>query len=91
MRGYIFPENEREMLENWLETGEINQELMNLFTKIRDKTPALRRDMHLLLAVLRKKNTEKRGRGYVSRETEFGSALRRAESALIRTRRGTAT
>ncbi len=76
------------MLVRWLETGETDQQLMNLFTSIRNNTPVLREDLRLLLVVLRKKSAEKRGRGYYSVRTKFGSALRRAESMLKFTRRG---
>jgi hypothetical protein len=87
MRSYFFTEKEREMLERLLETGETDQQLMNLFTSIRKNTPFLREDLRLLLAVLKKKSTENRGRGYHSIKTEFGSALRRAESTLKYSRR----
>jgi hypothetical protein len=87
MRSYFFTEKEREMLVRWLETGETDQQLMNLFTSIRKNTPVLRADLRLLLVVLRKKSAEKRGKGYHSIKTEFGSTLRRAESLLKYTRR----
>jgi hypothetical protein len=64
---------------------------MNLFTSIRKNTPVLREDLRLLLVVLRNKSAEKRGRGYYSVKTEFGSTLRRAESMLKYSRRGRAS
>jgi hypothetical protein len=91
MRSYIFTEREREKLERWMETGEADRHTMNLFKKMRENTPPLREDLELMVLVLKKKASEKRGRGYNTGKTEYGSALRRVESALTRIRRGGAT
>ena len=91
MREYIFTEDDRRRLTRWLETGEEDQVTRNLFVQIRRSVPSLAEDMDLLLRVVKAMQRLRRWRGYVTGRGEFGSALRRGESALTRARRGAAT
>jgi len=91
MRRRIFTDRERGLLEAWIETAEENQETRNVMSWIRQGWPGLADDMTLLFRAVRTMMRRRRWRGYVTRGSEFGSALRRAESALTRARRGAST
>ncbi len=91
MRRYIFTERERSLLREWIESGEEGQETRNVLSWIRHGWPDLAEDMTLLFTVIDRMMRLHRWRGYTTRGSEFGSALRRAESALMRARRGVAT
>ena len=91
MRRFIFTKRERELLSTWLETGEEDNETRKLFSRIRKGFQEMAEDMELMFAVIRALMRRRRWRGRITGRTEFGSALRRAESALTRTRRGAAT
>ncbi len=91
MRRFIFTERERELLKKWLVTGEESNETRKLLTRIRKGFPDLAEDMEIMFAVIRELMRRRRWRGRVTGGSEFGSTLRRAESALTRARRGGAT
>jgi len=91
LRRFIFTDRERELLKTWLETGEESNETRKLLTRIRKGFPDLAEDMEIMFAVIRELMRRRRWRGRVTGSCEFGSTLRRAESALTRVRRGGAT
>ena len=91
MRRYIFTENERRLLEEWLRKGEETQKTKNVFFLIRRNVSPLNRDLRLMLEVVRELKKERRWSGRVTESSEFGSKFRRAESALTRLRRGRTT
>ena len=91
MRGFIFTERERRLLERWLEEGEETGETLKVFHWIRRNLSPLREDVELMLRVIRELKRRRRWRGRLTGRSEFGSRLRRAESALTRARRGRAT
>ena len=86
MRGFIFTERERRLLEEWLESGVETAETRRLFTWIRQRMSVLRGDLVLMLRVIRELRRRRRWRGNLAGGSGFGSALRAAESGL--TRRG---
>ena len=86
MRRYIFTDWERRLLEEWLEDGAENQSARDLLSKIRQGWPILAEDMTLLFEVIRAMQRRRRWRGRMTKGSEFGLALRRAESALTRAR-----
>ena len=88
MRKYIFNENERRQLENWLNTDEETHATRKLLSTIRTSLPQLREDMILILRVARKLRRTERWRRREGDNTPFGSAYRRARSVLTHTRRG---
>jgi hypothetical protein len=92
VRRYIFTDRERRLLEQWIdsETNE-TQGTRDLLTKIRKGWPRLADDLALLFRVARTMMSRRRWRGYATRGSEYGSALRRAESALTRLRSAEAT
>jgi len=91
MRRYIFTGRERRLLEAWIETAEENQETRNVLSWIRQGWPGLADDVTLLFRAVRTMMRRQRWRGYVTRGNKFGSALRRAESALTLARKGAAS
>ncbi len=91
MRRYIFTDRERRLLEAWIETAEESQETRNVLSWIRQGWPGLADDVTLLFKVVRTMMKRRRWRGYATGGSEFGSALRRAESALTLARRGADT
>jgi hypothetical protein len=91
MRKYILTENERRQLENWLNKDEETRTTRDLFSMIRLNLPQIREDMILILKVAKKLRRLERWRRREGDKTPFGSAYRRARSALSRTRRGTNT
>ena len=88
MRTFIFTERDRRLLRRWLESGEEDGETRKLFTGIRQSTPQLAEDIDLMLRVIRELRRRRRWWGRITNRSEFGSALRRAESALTRARKG---
>jgi len=92
LRRYIFTDRERRLLEQWIDS-EMNesQATRDLLTKIRKGWPRLAEDMTLLFRVTRTMMSRRRWRGYATRGSEYGSALRRAVSALTRLRNAGAT
>jgi len=91
VRSYIFTEWEEEKLEEWLRDGTEDQSTRDLLSKIRRGFPGLAEDMELLFRTIRAMQRRGRWWGRITARSEFGSALRRAESALTRARRGAAT
>jgi hypothetical protein len=86
LRRYIFTDRERRLLEDWIETAEETGDLPRILSWIRQGWPGLADDMTLLFKTVRTMMRRRRWRGYVTRGSEFGSALRRAEYALTRAR-----
>ena len=91
MRSFIFTERERRLLERWLEEGEENVETVKVFHWIRRNLTPVREDVELMLRVIRELRRQRRWRGRITRQSEFGSRLRRAESELTRARSVRAT
>ena len=91
MRKYIFTDRERRLLEEWIEEGAENQQTRIVLSWVRKNWISLEEDMELLFKVVRKMQGQQRWWGRVTGRSEFGSALRRAESALTRARRGAST
>lgn len=91
MRRYIFNENERRLLEEWLRTGEESQSTRDVFWNIRRNVSPLNRDLRLMLEAVRELKRRGRWSGRVTGSSGFGSAYRLAESALTRLRRGRTT
>lgn len=91
MRGYIFTEKERRLLEAWLKTGEENQTTKDIFCMIRRNVSPLNRDLRLMLKVIRELKKERRWSGRVTESSEFGSTFRLVESALTRLKSGRIT
>jgi hypothetical protein len=85
-RRFIFTERERRLLERWLEEGEEDVDVPRIFTWIRSNLTTIREDVELMLRVIRELRRRRRWRGRIRDRSEFGSALRRAESALTRAR-----
>ena len=83
MREYILTEDDHRRLR-WLEKGEEDQTTRNLFVKIRRSLSQLRTDLDLILDVIRELKRQRRWRGRITGSSEFGSALRCAESSLTR-------
>ena len=88
MRAFIFTERDRRLLRRWLESGEEDGETRKLFTGIRQNISQLAEDVDLMLRVIRELRRRHRWWGRITGRSEFGSALRRAESALARVGRG---
>jgi hypothetical protein len=88
VRRYIFTDRERKLLRGWMETGEESQGTMNVLSWIRQGFPLLAEDMDLLFKAIRTMQRRHVWRGYATRRSEFGSALRRARSSLNRVRGG---
>ena len=86
MRRYIFTERERRLLERWIETAEEVEDLQRILSWIRQGWPGLAEDMTLLFRAVDAMMRRRRWRGYLTRGSELGSALRRAESASTRAR-----
>jgi len=91
LRKYIFTDRERRLLEEWIEEGAENQQTRIVLSWVRKNWISLEEDMELLFKVVRKMQGQQRWWGRVTGRSEFGSALRRAESALTRARRGAST
>jgi hypothetical protein len=91
MRRFIFTDRERGLLEAWLTEGVENQQTRIVLSWVRRNWISLEEDMTLLFKVVRKLQDQQRWWGRVTGRSEFGSALRRAESALTRARRGATT
>jgi len=91
MRRYIFTDRERRLLEEWIEEGVENQQTRIVLSWVRRNWIGLEEDMELLFKVVRKLQGQQRWWGRITGRSEFGSALRRAESALTRARRGATT
>ena len=91
MRRYIFTDRERRLLEQWIDSEMESQATKDLLTKIRKGWPRLAEDLILLFSTVRTMMSRQKWRGYATRSSEYGSALRRAESALTRLRKGGAT
>jgi len=91
MRAKVFTERDRRLLEKWLEEDEETGETRKLFTQIRHTTPQLLMDLQLMSRIIVELKKRQRWRGRITVGCEFGSALRRAESALSRTGSGGAT
>ena len=91
MRKFIFTERERRLLRKWLETGEENGETLKVLSWIRKRWPMLAEDMTLLFETIKAMQRQQRWRERMTKDSEFGSVLRRAESALTRAKRGRTT
>ena len=91
MRRRIFTEAERECLETWIEEEVEDPITLTTLSRIRKGWPGLAEDMELMFKAIEKLQRLCRWRGRATGGSEFGSALRRAESALTRARRGAAT
>jgi len=87
----IFTEAERECLERWLEEDVEEPITLTTLSRIRKGWPALAEDLELLFRAVRRMQRLQRWEGRTTWGSEFGSALRRAESELTRARRGGAT
>ena len=88
MRRYIFTKRERRLLREWIEEGEETQETRKVLSWIRKGFPQLAEDMSLMFETIRAMQRRRRWRERITGRGEFGSALRRAESALTRAKRG---
>ena len=82
MRRYIFTENDREILQKWLDTGHEDQQTRNLFSQIRKNVSKIRRDLTMMLQVIKKLQRQDRWHGRASRSDELGRAILRTESKL---------
>ena len=91
MRNFIFTERDRRLLEAWIDGEEETQDMRKLLSQIRKGWPLLADDMELLFRTIKVMMRRERWRERMTGGSEFGSALRRAESALTRARRGGAT
>jgi len=91
MRRHIFTDRERRLLEEWVAEGVESQQTRIVLSWLRRNWIGLEEDMTLLFRVVRKMQGEERWWERVTGRSEFGSALRRAESALTRARRGATT
>jgi len=88
VRRFIFTERERGLLERWIEDEEEeDQQTRIVLSWVRRNWLTLADDMTLLFKAVRTMMRRRRWRGRVTRNSEFGAALRRAESALGRARR----
>jgi len=86
LRSYIFTERERELISKWMETGEETQQTKNILSWIRKRWLMLAEDVELWMQTIKAMQRKQVWRSYITRHSEFGSALRRAESALTRLR-----
>lgn len=84
MRKYIFTENERRILNLWLEEGVETQSARDLFTKIRVNITELRKDLQLMNRVGRRLQREKRWWGRFSGKSEMGRMMKKAGRRLGR-------
>lgn len=91
MRRFILTDRERRLLERWIEDEEEDQQTRIVLSWVRRNWSTLADDMTLMFETIRVMMRRKRWRGRMTGRSEFGSALRRAESALTRVRRGAAT
>jgi len=74
MRSYIFTARERRLLKRWLEEGEEIQDTRDTFTKIRRNLPQIRRDVKLMLRVVRELQRQRRWRRRLRMPQASGSA-----------------
>ncbi|MCK4399669.1 hypothetical protein KAV46_01685 [Candidatus Bathyarchaeota archaeon] len=72
-RSYILTEDDRRRLRNWLETGEEDKTLKNLFTKMRRSLPTLRDDMLLIIGARKRLRAERRWKRRLRNPRGFGS------------------
>ena len=91
MRRFIFTDRDRRLLEAWIAGEEENQDMRKLLSQIRKGWPLLANDVELLFRAIRVMMRRERWRERMTGGSEFGSALRRAESGLTRVKRGGAT
>ena len=91
MRRFIFTDRDRRLLEAWIAGEEETQDMRKLLSQIRKGWPLLAEDMELLFKTIEVMMRRKRWRERLIGRSEFGSALRRAESGLTRVKRGAAT
>jgi len=84
MRRYILTENDREILQKWLNTDYEDQQTRNLLSQIRKNISKIREDISLILLVIRKLRRQHRWQGRASRKDDFGRAILRAGSKLKR-------
>jgi len=91
LRKCIFTERQKELLRRWIETGEEDQPTKNLLSEIRQGFPKMAEDMELWMRTINVMQRRHVWRGYITRHSELGSALRRAGSALTQLRRGVGT
>jgi len=91
VRRFILTDRERRLLERWIEDEEEDQQTRIVLSWVRRNWSTLADDMTLMFETIRVMMRRKRWRGRMTGRSEFGSALRRAESALTRVRRGAAT
>jgi len=91
MRHYVFTDRDRRLLKAWIAGEEETQDTRKLLSQIRKGWPRLAEDVEILFETIDAMMGRKRWRGRATGGSEFGSALRRAESGLTRSRRGGAT
>jgi len=91
VRRRIFTEAERECLEKWLMEGVEEPITLTTLSRIRKGWPGLAEDMDLMFRAVRRLQRLRRWRGRTTGGSRFGSALRRAESALTRSRNAAST
>jgi hypothetical protein len=91
MRRYIFTERERGLLEDWIESGKEIDDLPRILSWIRQGWPGLADDMELLYKTIDVMMKRKKWRKYMTKGSRFGSASRRAVSALTRARSALST
>ena len=80
MRAYILTEDDRRRLRRWLETGEEDKTLRNLFTTMRRCLPTLRDDMLLIIRARKRLRAEGRWKRRLRDPRGFASSSRREES-----------
>lgn len=76
MRSYLFTDRERGSLILWLGSGEENQTLRDLFTKIRVNMTSIREDLELMNRVMRRLQKERRFHGRMSKKMILGKRRR---------------
>jgi hypothetical protein len=91
MRRFIFTSRDRRLLEAWIAGEEETQDMRKILSQIRKGWPLLAEDVELLFKTIEVMMRRERWRERMTGGSEFGSALRRAESGLTRARRGAAT
>ena len=60
MRHYILTEKDRERLKKWLNKGNENQNVLNIFSDLRRDFPRLRDDILLIIKVIRRLQQKRR-------------------------------
>ena len=60
MRGYLFTENERELLRKWVERGEEPMTVIVLFSRMRSVNRRLLDDFHLFIQIRKRLSAKNR-------------------------------